>query len=102
MTVDINDSPTYSMHLNQWLGGEVPTLPDGPIELYEPCEADRTWEMDADANFEVEFRGEYPDMMAAIKDLVGEYGRYMWSTPDSNTYLGFLNHAPGSIAIITY
>jgi hypothetical protein len=99
MTININAAPCYNMHLRQW---DDPTeLPSGPIEIYEPT-GPGTEDLDPEANFEVEYRGEYPDMMAAIHDLHGEMGRFLWSRPDAGHYLGFLNHCPGSVALIVY
>jgi hypothetical protein len=99
MATEINAAPYYNMHRHEW--NEAVVLPEGPIELYDPLK-DGTWDLDADASFDVEFRGEYPDMMSAIRSLAGEPGRYMWSRPDSGHYLGFLNHCPGSVALIVY
>lgn len=103
-TTNINAAPCYNMHLNRWdnVDGEPSDfLPEGPIELYEPTEPG-TEDMDSDANFDVEFRGKFSDMMAAINEIRGEMGRFMWSRPDSGHYLGFLNHCSGSVALIEY
>jgi hypothetical protein len=97
--ININAVPCYNMHLRCW--SDPVELPEGPIELYNPVNAG-THDLPADANFEVEYRGEYPDMMSAIEDLVGEWGRFMWSRPDTGHYLGFLNHCPGSVALVVY
>jgi hypothetical protein len=99
MTININAVPCYNLHLHQW--SDPVELPDGPIELYDPIDAG-TEDLPADANFEVEFRGEYPDMMTAIHDLVGESGRFLWSRPDAGRFLGVLNHCPGSVALVIY
>jgi hypothetical protein len=98
-TININACPCYNMHRHEW--NEIVALPEGPIELYDPIEPG-TQDLDADANFECEFRGEYPDMMAAIRDITGESGRFFWSKPDAGHYLGFLNHCPGTVALVVY
>lgn len=99
MAININAAPCFNMHRHEW--SDPAELPDGPIELYDPA-GPGTEEMDPDDSFEVEYRGEYPDMMAAIRDIVGESGRFMWSRPDAGYYLGFLNHCPGSVSLIVY
>jgi len=98
----INSSPCFNFHREDWQNGFDPSdLPSGPIELYEPTGPD-TENLDVDANFEVEFRGEYPDMMTAINETRGEAGRFMWATPESGRYLGFLNRVSGSAVVFTY
>lgn len=98
--ININAAPCFNMHLNGWQD-DTPELPAGPIELYDPIDSG-TEDLEADANFDVEFRAEYPTMMDAIRDIRGEMGRFMWSQPGRGVYLGFLNHCQGSVALVVY
>ncbi len=102
--MNINSFPCYNMHLNRWQNTNADPsefMPDGPIELYNPTEAG-TEDMESNANFNVDFRGEFPTMIDAINDIRGEIGRFMWSRPNSGHYKGFLNHCQGSVALVEY
>jgi hypothetical protein len=94
---DINALPCYNLHANHWINGE-PDMPDGPIELYEPTESG-TEDAPYGTYIDVEFRGEFPDILAAINEIRGEMGRFLFSQPGRGKYLGFLNHCQGSVAV---
>jgi hypothetical protein len=94
---DTNALPCYNLHTNHWINGE-PDMPDGPIELYEPTEPG-TEDAPHGTYIDVEFRGEFPDILAAINEIRGEMGRFLFSQPGRGKYLGFLNHCQGSVAV---
>lgn len=79
--------------------GGTPTL-KGPIELYSPVD-DGTEELPEDANFEVEFQGEYSTLDEAIDNCV-HLGRYMISRPGEGDYIGYLNSIQGSVGLKIY
>jgi hypothetical protein len=87
----------YNAHTRQW--DERPSI-TGPIELYRPTE-DGTENLPADANIDVEYFGEYPDINAAV-DAIDCCGRWLISTSDRGSYTGHLNSVPGGIELTIY
>lgn len=91
----VRSSHGYGWTQNGTIGG-TPNVP-GPIELYRPVE-DGTEELGDDANFEVEFYGDFDTLEDAI-DSIDCLGRWMISRPDEGKYIGYLNAMHGSVGL---
>jgi hypothetical protein len=89
----------FNSHTRTWDDDRRPEIA-GPIELYRPTE-DGTENLPADANFEVEFEGDFETIEDAI-DAIDCCGRWLFSTPDRGRYLGHLNSVRGSVEVVTY
>jgi hypothetical protein len=71
----------------------------GPVELYWASEAG-TEDLDVDANFEVEFIGEYDSIWDAL-EAVDWKGRGFLSTPDRGRYTHRILNLHGSLGVET-
>jgi len=105
MNANVNAAKWFNLHTRKWndpigVDDTPPIMPEGPIEIYTPI-ADHTEDLDPNVNFEIEYWEDYRSLQEAI-DSLPCYGRFMFSNPESDHYRGFLNHCPGSVAIVIY